>query len=760
MEKHGPMARTASADKHDDSVKAVLDYVCRPDYRPMPVAELLRRLGVPKEGRAFMRRIVRDLIRTEKIARLGGRVVLSPEGPVVIRGRLALHPSGHGRVTPERGGGDVIIPAGSLGGAAHGDTVEARITRARRDGEKGEGEVIKVARRSRQRIVGLFAERVRGGMVHPFDPADGDPISIPGAFRMGAAGGDAVTVDLIRSAGPERAPEGKVLEILGPIDRPGVDVKVVALRHGLSLTIPEEVTEAADELPEAVPRKEAATRERFDDPPPVTIDGETARDFDDAVAVSELPDGGFRLFVHIADVAAFVPPGGILDLEARTRGTSVYFPDRVLPMFPEKLSNDLCSLRPSEDRLVQSVVLDFDGTAEVRRVRFADGVIRSAARLTYTQVAEVLEGTKRVTGVPQRIVPLLHAADRLREALEARRRARGSIDFDLPEPQILLDVEGVMTGITVTPRNRAHRLIEEFMIAANEAVAAYLEANGAPCLYRIHEQPDPLKIEGLAELARGFALKLPGDPATIRPGDIQSLLERAEGRPEHPLLAQVALRAMKQARYSAENAGHFGLASTVYCHFTSPIRRYPDLIVHRLLRALRHGGAQEVASVAEDLEALGAACSKLERESEAAERELLAWKKVAFIRGREGEAFDGLITGVTRFGLFVQLTENLVEGLLRVESLGDEWFEFVESRLELRGQRTGRTYRLGGPLRVVVQRVDAILRRVDLALEGTTGERSPTAGSGRRRAPEGRRGGMTRGMARRPRGRGKGRRGG
>jgi ribonuclease R len=396
-------------------------------------------------------------------------------------------------------------------------------------------------------------------------------------------------------------------------------------------------------------------------------------------------------------------------------------------MFPGRLSNDLCSLRPGEERLVQSAVFDLNAKGEVRKVRFADGIIRSAARLTYTQVAEALEG-KSTGGMPRELLDMLEAADRLRGLLERRRHARGSIDFDLPEPQILLDVEGVMTGIVVEPRNHAHRMIEEFMLLANDAVAEHLEAGGAPSLYRVHDAPDPIKLAKLSSFVKGFGLELGTTGAEVEPGQIQRLLERAEGRPEFRVISQVALRSMKQARYSPENTGHFGLASPAYSHFTSPIRRYPDLVVHRLLRDRRlrrvPPGQQPSTELLEEIARTG---SELERNAEAAERELLVWKKVAFIADKLGEPFDGIVTGVTRFGLFVQLVDNLVEGLVRIELLGEEWFEFDEGRFELRGADTGMLFRLGDRMRVRVDRVDRALLRVDFSPEKTE------AAAGRRR---------------------------
>jgi ribonuclease R len=582
----------------------------------------------------------------------------------------------------------------------------------------------------------VFQLTAKGGLVVPFDASDGDPLPVAASARHGAQKDDAVVVAVVRG-GRGGVAEAKVTEILGQVEAPGVDVQVVARRHGLRREFPEEVRVAAAKMVRAIAPKDLAGRERFEDPPPVTIDGETARDFDDSVSVAELPGGGFRLFVHVADVSFYVRPGDTIDLEAQARGTSVYFPDRVYPMVPERLSDDLCSLRPGEDRLVQSVVIDFDRKAEVSSTRFADGVIRSAARLTYTQVAELLDGHTPRAPLSREVAGMLRNAETLRERLEARRRARGSVDFDLPAPTVLLDVEGVMTGIKIEPRNRAHRMIEEFMLAANEAVATWLSAHEVPCLFRIHDNPDPLKIEGLAAFAKSLGLTLRTGRLGVRPGDIQRLLDDAEGLPAYPVVTQLSLRSMKQARYSPEDSGHFGLAAPHYLHFTSPIRRYPDLVVHRALRAARHKAKPALKG---DLTALGESCSKLEREAESAERELLEWKKVKFLRGREGEAFAGVVTGVARFGVFVQLDGGIAEGLVRIERLGQEWFDFDPVRHELRGSATGGVFRLGDAMRVRVEKVDAVLRRVDLVpiVEPTPARQRTGRTSGRKGTRQGR----------------------
>ncbi|HEX4823201.1 MAG TPA: VacB/RNase II family 3'-5' exoribonuclease [Candidatus Polarisedimenticolaceae bacterium] len=557
----------------------------------------------------------------------------------------------------------------------------------------------------KKELIGIL----RGSIVEPFDADDGPPVAV--TSRGNAREGDAVVATRI-PATRKHAEEAKIVESLGNVEAPGVDGEVVARRHHLRRTFPESVRIHAARIDRKIPEAELKKRERFDRPSPVTIDGESARDFDDAIAVEEAAGGGCRLYVHVADVSYYVKANDPIDKEATARGTSVYFPDRVFPMVPERLADDLCSLRPGEDRLVQSVVIDYDKKGNVVATRFADGVIRSAARLTYTQVAEVLDGNGTRLPIAHDVVAMLRSAEVLRARLETRRRARGSIDFDLPAPTILLDVEGVMTGIKVEQRNKAHRMIEEFMLAANEAVAAWMSSRHVPCLFRVHEAPDPVKIDGLAAFARSLGLTLRTKGGEITPGDVQRLLDEAEGLPAFPVVTQLALRSMKQARYAPEDEGHFGLAAPHYLHFTSPIRRYPDLLVHRALRAAR---TRHRAPATGDLEALGESCSTFEREAEAAERELVDWKKVKFLRGREGEAMDGLVTGVARFGIFVQLAGGIGEGLVRVQRLGEEWFEFDPVRHEMRGAKSGRTFRLGDALRVKIDRVDTVLRRVDLS---------------------------------------------
>jgi ribonuclease R len=731
----------------DRAERELLEFVAREDYRPMPQRELLHRLHVGPTDRPAVRRIIRRVLQSGRLVRVRGGKLAGAPARDLVRGKLRRLSTGHGVVEPSGGGEPIHVSARQLGAARAGAEVVVRLSgRRSRDGLP-QGSVLRVLEPPRARL-GLLASRGRGTWIRPFDPAAEGPLHVAPDARNGASGGDVVRWAPVRGGDRNGPLEAEVVEVLGRFDDPATDTVVVAASHGLEFEFPERVLAAAAQLPEAVGRAEAVGRERFGNPAPVTIDGETARDFDDAIAV-ERRRHGFRLWVHVADVAHFVRPSDPIDEEAARRGTSVYFPDRVIPMLPERLSNDLCSLRPHEDRLVQSAIIDFGEDGEPLSARFADGVIRSAARLTYTEVAAVLDGEQR-KGIDPGVRAMLEVADRLRDLLERRRRERGSIDFDLPEPQILLDVEGVMTGIRVEPRNRAHRMIEEFMIAANEAVARTLEGARRGTLYRIHERPDPAKVEVLASFAARLGLELRTDDGKVRSSDIQRLLDEAAQRRSAGVLGHVALRTMSQARYSPDNVGHFGLASVTYCHFTSPIRRYPDLMTHRQLRALRQGGAPPPPASHVGLATLGEQCSRTERRAEAAEREVLARKKLAFIAEHEGEAFGGVVTGVAAFGLFVQLVDNLVEGLVRVESLGAEWFAHDATRFELVGATTGRAFRLGDRVRVRVDRVDRVLQRVDFSLEGLPPpvptrpaprrgparktERSPAKRSPRRRA--------------------------
>ncbi|MBI1950190.1 MAG: ribonuclease R, partial [Acidobacteria bacterium] len=502
--------------------------------------------------------------------------------------------------------------------------------------------------------------------------------------------------------------------------------RTIIRKYALREEFQPDVLAAAGAAPDRVTEDEIRGREDFRGLPIVTIDGETAMDFDDAVRVSKNADGTFELQVHIADVAHYVRPQSDLDREAYERGTSVYFPGTALPMLPHRLSNGICSLNPGVDRLVQSCLMTIDGRGKVVDYRFADGVIRSAGRMTYTSVAKILvDGDREAAERYRSLVPMFRLMEELCRVLNEKRRRRGSIDFDLPEPELLLAATGEMTGIVPLERNVAHRLIEEFMLAANETVAAHLFRARVPSIYRIHERPDPKKLEEFDAVAQAFGYRLARPFESIEPRAFQDLVEMAKGRPEERFLSRLMLRSMKQARYHHLRDIHFGLAASCYTHFTSPIRRYPDLIVHRLLRRVRQAAPlaeRERRDLEEFLPEAALRSSRMERNADDAEWELVEWKKTAFMADRVGEEFDGFIISAHPFGFFVELLEYFISGLVKAESLPGDRYRFLEKKQILKGERFGRVFKLGDRVRVRVDRVDQFQLRVEFSLAEPAGD--------------------------------------
>ena len=756
-----------------------------------------------------------------------GAAPARPQSRSLISGRLIGHRDGYGFVVPDvrigETGQDIFIPANGMGSALHGDRVEVHVVRAKADGRL-EGRVVTVRDRAQKTVVGEFHCGPRHNYVLPYDHRIPFEIVIPrgqewpaevSATRDRQFGGESegkrakafvggpersarelegliVDVEITNFPAPAQLPKGRVTEILGKRDEFGVDVEIIIRKFHLPHHFPAEVLAEASDAPQYIPERDREGRRDFRSLPIVTIDGETAKDFDDAVYVERLRDGKYLLQVHIADVAHYVRPGTPLDREARLRGTSAYFPDRAVPMLPLDLSNGICSLNPHVDRLVMSALMEIDSEGKVVDYTLVPGIIRSAERMTYTAVNAVLTGDATALARYANLVENFKLMEELARILNRRREARGSIDFDLPEPEIEFDEHGRMIGITRSERNIAHRLIEEFMLAANEAVAGYLESKAIPSLYRIHEKPDPKKVIEFEEIAATFGYSLGVElPAVqrvresrrdqarreerhprfleiptakdfkITPYHYQRLTQRIEGKPEERILSYLMLRSLKQARYSEENQGHFALAAPSYTHFTSPIRRYPDLIVHRVLKAAlaQEGGAAKVAPTSsikrpgplppgeggpsvsrrtdrvsekpaagtaarpgaaplhpQELYALATETSEAERRAQDAERELMEWKKVNFMTQHLGDEFDALIISLTKHGFFVELTDLFVEGFVPLDTLVDDQYIYRERLRAIVGQNTKRELHLGARVRVRLDRIDRMGNKLQFAV--------------------------------------------
>ncbi len=812
----------------------------------MTDGELLARIARSAGGRAGYKQLVRELglgggrerrRLLEQLARLTARGTLVKPDPDtwsipragaggtrdnLVAGRLDLHRDGYGFVRPNRGSGagrgergDIFVPPHEINGAMPGDQVLVELDAPRGDG-RTLGRIVRVVERRNLTVVGVFHYAAsRNAAMHtvvPFDERMTQPVLIPFGKEIPPAGeaatphrvlgaeaaahtaqdnleGLVVDVEITSWPTPTRPPMGRVMEILGSPDDFGVDVEMMIRKHQLPRVFPEAVLAEARAVAH-LDRAEAARRRDFRSLPIVTIDGETARDFDDAVLVTGRADGGYELQVHIADVAEYVREGTDLDLEARLRGTSVYFPDRAIPMLPQELSTDICSLRPDEDRLALSCLMQLDAVGNILSYEVTEGVIRSAARMTYTSVHAILEGDAEARASYPELTPRFERMHSLAMLMNKRREERGSIDFDLPEPVIEFDEEGRMRGVTRAERTWANRLIEEFMLAANECVAAWLEDLCVPSIYRIHEKPEPRRVVEFEELAASFGYSLGLGALPVRrietraerresrgqgrnprrhevPEDIavtprmyQKLAARIEGKPEERILSYLMLRSLRQARYSEVNEGHFALAAPAYTHFTSPIRRYPDLIVHRIAKTLLRTGVSGKGAIAPgrlsspwahpnegltshnspsskrrhksetlpveleidppipeaELARIADECSITERRAADCERELVEWKKVRFMQDRVGEEFAALVLNPSKFGLFVELTDLFVEGLVPIDTLAGDRYTWRENTHEIVGERWGRRFRAGDRVEVILDRVLAQERKLQFAL--------------------------------------------
>jgi ribonuclease R len=734
--------------------RALLDHITKLPHARANFKQLVRELAAKGEKREDLEAALGRLAaRGELLEPRSGHYAVTAQSREYTVGRLSMHRDGYGFVVPDRPiegiTGDLFIPPDSAAKAMHGDRVIARIARIEAGG-RSDGEIVKILKRAHPTVVGIFKIGRRGYYVVPHDERIRQWIDIPDGMEFPPAGPivDRIGVEPVKVTSVDQldgmvvnvelldfdSGTGRVIEILGNPDDFGVDVEIVIRKHHLPHQFPPEVMEQAERFPAQIDPRDLEGRRDFRELDIVTIDGETARDFDDAVWVDRLPNGNYALQVHIADVSHYVKPGSPIDREARLRGTSVYFPDRAVPMLPFQLSTNLCSLVPHQDRLVISALLEIDHQGEIVAQEIMPGVIRSAERMTYTNVHLLLQGDAAMRERYKPLVPRFELMQELALILNRKRVRRGSIDFDLPEPLIEFDEWGAMIGVTRAPRNIAHKLIEEFMLSANEAVAAHLERTMPMSIYRIHEKPDPRRVLEFEEVAAHFGYSLgvgaihvkkfaytdksrdggkkrretvlPAGEVNITSRHYQRLVAKIEGKPEERILSYLMLRSLKQARYSVENVGHFALAADTYTHFTSPIRRYPDLIIHRLLRGM----------VIDDLPAIAEECSQSERHAADAERELVEWKKVRFMSDRVGADFDALIISTAKYGLFVELADLFIEGLVPIDTLPGDQYTYQENVRKIVGKRTRREFSIGDRVRVILDRVDANERKLQFSI--------------------------------------------
>jgi len=711
----------------------VLDWLTKEARRPLTFRELADMMGLPRGERPRLQAALRGLVRSGELVRIkGGRYGLPRKMNLVV-GELRASAKGFGFVVPRRGDSrDVFVRGPRMGGALHGDEVVARVEKTKDDGRL-EGSIIRILERANKRILGKLELSASGhAWVVPLEPKL--LLDVIVGDTAGAREGELVEVEIQEFPGEVREATGQIVDRIGHVDDPAIDLELAIRRNGLPIKFPSAVQRAARAIPDSISRAEIRRRRDFRDDVVVTIDGETARDFDDAIAVSERPDGGYQLAVHIADVSHFVAPGTALDQEALRRGTSVYFPDRVLPMLPEELSNGVCSLKPMVDRLVLSVIIDLDPTGAAIGHQFHEGVIHSRGRLTYPEVHRILiEGSAADRDRHRELVPHLERMHALAQLLAGRRRERGSMDFDLPVGELILGPAGEMTGIRRAPNLASHDLIEEFMLLANETVARHFVSEDLPSIYRVHDPPEAAEVEALNRSLATFGHAV----AALSPKSFAELVVAVRGRPEERFVNTLVLRTMRLAQYMNANHGHFGLAAGAYTHFTSPIRRYPDLVVHRRVKAWltgEHGDEVDRAALREELEQVAETCSSLARRAEEAEREVLERKKARFMADKIGQRFGGTITSVAAFGFFVELDLYFVEGLVHLTSLHDDFYVHDQDKHQLVGGSTGRRFRLGDELEVEVAHVDLLRRQVDVRVVDARPPSRPPSRARRRRA--------------------------
>lgn len=693
----------------------LIEMIKDPDYRPLKFKEFVDVLQVPREEKHELRDLLNELISEGKIVcDSKGRFKLLGAG--VLVGTYSGTQKGFGFVIVEGEEDDYFIPESANGGALHGDTVTIKVS-TEKTGKRKEAEVISILKRGKDEIVGTFQKSKSFGFVVPDNLKFAKDIFIPKEFTKGAVDGHKVVVKITDYKKGDKNPEGKIIEILGHINDPGVDIMSVIRANDLPLEFPHEVMRSLDQIPDEVVSKDMAGRLDLRDVQIVTIDGEDTKDIDDAISLS-MKGENYELGVHIADVTNYVLENSPLDKEALKRGTSVYLVDRVIPMLPHKLSNGICSLNEGVDRLALSCIMEIDKKGTVVGHRIAETVINSNRRMTYTSVKKIVEDNDEVEKKKyEELVPMFLLMEELADILKEKRNKRGSINFDFPESKIILDRNGKPLDIKPYERNKATRIIEEFMLIANETIAENFFWQELPFVYRTHDNPDPEKITALGIFINNFGYTIKSNQEEIHPKELQKLLVKIEGTPEEALISRLTLRSMKQARYSTICTGHFGLSAKYYCHFTSPIRRYPDLQIHRIIKENLHGKLVEkrITHYNNILPDVADHTSKTERRADESEREVEKLKKVQYMEQFIGDTFEGVISGITNWGMYIELP-NTVEGMVRVADMQDDYYFYDEEHYQMVGEHTKKTYKLGEKVMIEVVGTDPIMKAIDFRL--------------------------------------------
>ena len=699
----------------EEKKEMIYDYMTSKEYQPVKIKEMASLLQVPRREKAEFHEVIDSLIADGKIM-IDNRGFLKASSDKCKVGIFSGTAKGYGFVVIEGEKEDIFIPESVTKGAMNGDKVQVEITQLK-SGKRREGRIISILERGNEVVVGTFSKSKNFGFVIADNQKLGSDIFIPREHSKGAVTGHKVVVKITQYGEKGKNPEGKVIEILGHVNDPGVDIISIIRGYGLPEEFSNEVMKQVERVPDSVELEDIAGRADLRNLDTVTIDGEDAKDLDDAITISK--DGEiYHLGVHIADVSHYVTENSPLDKEALKRGTSVYLVDRVIPMLPHKLSNGICSLNQGEDRLALSCLMDIDKKGNVVSHKITESVINVNRRMSYTSVKKILEDKDEAEREEYKeLVPMFELMEELASILKEKRRKRGSIDFDFPESKILLDAKGKPIEVKAYERNTATKIIEDFMLIANETVAEDYFWQELPFVYRTHENPDEEKITKLGIFINNFGYSIKMGQEDIHPKELQKLIDKIEGTPEEALISRLTLRSMKQAKYTTDNDGHFGLATRYYCHFTSPIRRYPDLQIHRIIKENLRSGITEkrFSHYNKILPEVAVHSSAMERRADEAEREVEKLKKAEYMKQFIGETFEGVISGITTWGIYVELP-NTIEGMVRVTNLKGDYFYYDEEQYIMIGEHTRKTYKLGEQVKVVVDSVDKILRTIDFVL--------------------------------------------